>query len=89
MKGEHIYRKTSNSYSLNLKLALGKMAPGIAPSNMAQLLSFLNIPNCKSLSCRYFRKIELTIDPTLRKIAIYSKVEYIEDEIRLNLNNEN
>ena len=89
MKGEHIYRKTSNSYSLNLKLALGKMAPGIAPSYMAQLLSFLNIPNCKSLSCRFFRNIELTIGPTLRKIAIYSMEEYIEDEIRLTVNNEN
>ena len=64
--------KKSNSYSLNLKLVLGTMASDIGPSNIVQLLSFLDIPNCKSLNGRFCRNIEWTIGPPLRKIAIDS-----------------
>ena len=53
--------KRSNSYSLNIKLVLDTMASDIDPSNMSQLLSFLDIPQCKLLHERFFRIIELTI----------------------------
>ena len=57
--------RRSNSYSLNLKLVLGTMASGIGPSNMSQLLSFLDIPSCKSLHGIFFRNIELTVGSSL------------------------
>lgn len=75
--------KRSNSYSLNIKLVLDTMASGIDPSNMSQLLSFLDIPQCKLLHERFFRIIELTIGYYLRKIAIYTMKEVIDEEVRL------
>ena len=56
---------------------------------MAQLLTFLDVSNCKSLNGRFFRIIELTIGPTLPKIAIDSMGKSIEDEVRLTLKNDN
>ena len=73
----------------NLKLVLGTMASGIGPSNMSQLLSFLDISKFKSHHGRFFRNIELTIGFFLRKIAIYSMQEDIDEEVRLSLNDEN
>ena len=65
------------------------MASGIGRSNMEQLLSFLDITNYKLLNGRFFRKIELSIGPTLRNITKDSMEEAIEDEVRLTLNNDN
>ena len=80
--------RRSNSYSLNLKLVLGTMASGIGPSNMSQLLSFLDIPSCKSLRGRFFRNIELTVGSSMRKIAIESMREAIDKEVRITLNDD-
>ena len=80
--------RRSNSYSLNLKLVLGTMASGIGPSNMSQLLLFLNIPSCKSLHGRLFRNIELTVESSLRKIATESMRDAIDEEIRIKLNDD-
>ena len=80
--------RRSNSYSLNLKLVLGTMASGIGPSNMSQLLSFLDIPSCKSLHGRFFRNIELAVGSSLRKIATESMRDAIEEEVRTTINND-
>ena len=67
LQGESQYRKSSNWYELNLILALGTMASGIGPINMAQLLSFLDLSNCKTLNGRFFKNMELSIGSILRK----------------------
>ena len=81
------YRR-SNSYSFNLKLVLGTMASGIGPSNMSQLLSFLDIPSCKLLYGRFFRNIELTVGSSLQKIATESMQDAIDEEVRITLNDD-
>ena len=64
------------------------MVSGIGPSNMSQLLSFLNIPSCKSLHGSFFRNIELTVGSSLRKIATESMRDAIEEEVRTTLNDD-
>ena len=63
------------------------MDSGIGPSNMIQLFSFLDIPNCKSLNGRLLKNIELIIGPSLIKITIYSMKEAIEEEVSCNAEN--
>ena len=86
LKGEQSSKNKINSYSLNLQLTLRKMAVGIGSNNTTQVLSFLDISNCKSLKCRFFKNIELTIEPTVRERAIDSMENSIEEEVRLILN---
>ena len=81
LKGDSQHKKISNWYELNLKLVLGTMASGIGSSNMAQLLSFLDLPNCKTLNRKFFKNTELTIGLILKKVAL-------EEEVRLIINNE-
>ena len=64
---------------MNLKLVLGTMASAIDPSDMSQLLSFLDIPQCQSLHGSFFRNIELTVGSSLRKIAIDSMQDDIDE----------
>ena len=64
------------------------MASGIGPSNMSQLLSFLDIPQCQSLHGSFFRNIELTVGSSLRKIVIDSIQDAIDEEVRLTLDYE-
>ena len=77
LKGDSQHKKISNWY----ELVLGTMASGIGPSNMAQLLSFLDLPNCKTLNRQFFKNMELTIGLILKKVAL-------EEEVRLIINNE-
>ena len=70
LQGEHGFCKKYNWYKLTLKLVLETMVSGIVPSTMAQLLSFMDLPNCQNLNSRFFKNMELTISLTLRKIAI-------------------
>ena len=70
---------------MNLKLVFETMATGIDPRNMSQLLSFLDIPQCKSLHGSFFRNIELTVGSALRKIEIDSMQDAIDQEVRLTL----
>ena len=76
----------SYSYSLNFMITLGMMDSGICPSNMTQLHSVLDILNYKSLNGRFFKNIELTIEPTVRERTIDSMENSIEEEVRLILN---
>ena len=71
----------------NLKLALETMTSGIGPINMDQLLSFLDLSNCKTLNARFFKNMELTISSTLRKVALESMEEATKDEVRLTIHN--
>ena len=64
------------------------MASGIGPSNITQLLFFLDLPNCKNLNSWFFKNTELTIGSTLRKVALESMEEVTEEEVRLTINNE-
>ena len=80
--------RRSNSYSVNLKLVLGTMASGIGPSNISQILSFLDIPSCKLLHGRFFRNIELKVGSSLRKIATESMRDTIDEEVRITLNDD-
>ena len=64
------------------------MASGIGPSNMTQLLSFLDILSCKSLHGRVFRNIELADGSSLRKIATESMRNAIGEEVRIILNDD-
>ena len=48
------------------------MSSGISQANMAQLLYFLDIFNCKSLTDRLFKKTKLIIGANLKQIAIES-----------------
>ena len=88
MQGERQHQKNSNWYELNLKLTLGTMASKRDPHNMAQLLSFLDLSNCKTLNSGFFKNMELIISSTLRKVALRSMEEAIEEEVRLTINNE-
>ena len=67
---------------------MGTFASGIGASNMAQLLSFMDIPNAKSIHQRFFKNIETTIVKHLRKIAVKSMDEGIDEEVRLTVNDE-
>ena len=58
MKGKYTLHKKSHRYQLNVKLTLGAIASGIGPTNLAQLLSFLDLPNVKQVNGRFFRNIE-------------------------------
>ena len=42
------YGTASNCFDSNLKLVIGTFASGIGVNNIAQLISFLDIPNIKS-----------------------------------------
>ena len=86
-QGESQHQKRSNWCEFNLKATLGTMELGIGPSNMVQLLSFLDLPNFKTLNDRFFENMELTIGSTLRKIALESMEEATEEEVRLTINN--
>ena len=61
IRGNPSYHTASHWFDLNLKLAMGTFASGIGASNMAQLLSFMDIPNAKSLHQRFFKNMETTI----------------------------
>ena len=88
IRGNPSYRTVSHWYTLNLKLAMGTFASGIGATNMTQLLSFMDIPNEKSLHQRFFKNMETTIGKHLKKIAMTSMEDGIDEEIRLTLNDE-
>ena len=54
MKGKSSYRTASNWFDLTLKLAMGTFASGVGVNSMFELLSFLDIPNAKSLHHIFF-----------------------------------
>ena len=64
-------------------------ASGIGASNMAQLLSFMGIPDAKSLHQIFFKNMETTIGKHLRKVAVKSMDEGIDEEVRLTVNDGN
>ena len=68
---------------------MGTFASGIGASNMDQLLSFMDIPNAKSLHQRFFKNMDTTIGKHLRKVAVKSMDEEIDEEVRLTVNEEN
>ena len=49
IRGNTSYHTASYCFDLNIKLVMGTFASGIGASNMDQLLSFMDIPNAKSL----------------------------------------
>ena len=56
---------------------------------MAQLLSFMDILNAKSLHQRFFKNMEITIEINLGKVTVKSMDDGIDEEVRLIVNDEN
>ena len=88
MKGKYTLHKKSHRYQLNVKLTLGAIASGIGPTNLAQLLLFIDLPNVKTVNGRFFRNMELIVEPILRKVGAKAMEEASEEEIRLTLGSE-
>jgi len=88
LEGKEQFQKSSNWYELNLKLGLGTMASGIGPSNLSQLLSFLDLPNCKTIDSRFFNNMELAVGSTIRKVSAKSMDEATNEEVKLTLADE-
>ena len=64
------------------------MASGIGPSNLSQLLSFIDLPNCKTFDSKLFNNMELTVGSTLRKVSTESMEEATKEEVMLTLTDE-
>ena len=88
MKGEYTSQKRSHGYQLNIKLTLRTIASGIGPTNLAQLLSFLDLPNIKTVNDRFFQNMELIVGPILRQVGTKAMEEALEEEIELILGSE-
>ena len=88
LQGKDQFVKNSNWYELNLKLGLGTMASGIVPRNLSQLLSFIDLPNCKTFDSKFFNNMELTVGSTLRKVSAESMDEATKAEVKLTLADE-
>ena len=88
MKGEYTSQKGSHGYQLNIKLTLRTIASGIGPTNLAQLLSFLDLPNIKIVNGRFFQNMELIVGPILRQVGTKVMGEALEEEIELILGSE-
>ena len=65
---------------------MGAFESGIGVSNMTQLLSFIDIPNVKTRHQRFFKNMETAIGKYLRKLAVKSMEDGIDEEVRLTLN---
>ena len=88
MKGKYTLHKKSYRYQLNIKLTLSAIVSGIGPANLAQLLSFIVLPNVKAVNGGFFRNMELIVGPILRQVGIKAMEEALEKEIRLTLGSE-
>ena len=88
MKGKYTLDKKSHRYQLNIKLILGAIASGIGPINLAQLLSFIDLPNVKTVNERFFRNMELIVGTSLRKVGTKAMEEALLEEIKLTLGSE-
>ena len=82
------FQKNYNWYELNLKLGLGTTASGIGPSNLSQLLSFIDLPNCKTFDSTFFNNMELTVGSTIRKVSTKSMDKATNEEVKLTLADE-
>ena len=61
------------------------MASGIGPSNLSQLLSFIDLPNCKTFDSKFFNNMELTVGSTLRKVFAESMEKATKEKVKLTL----
>ena len=85
VKGNPRYHTASHWFNLNLKLAKRTFTSGIRASNIAQLLSFMDISNAMSLHQRLFKNMESTIEKHLRKVAVKSMDDGIDEEVWLTM----
>ena len=88
VKEELASHKKSYDYQLNIKLSLGAIASGIGRTNLAQLLTFLDLPNVKAVNGRFFRNKELIVGTILRQVGAKSMNDALEEDIKLTLENE-
>ena len=88
VKGELASHKKSYDYQLNIKLSLGAIASGIGRTNLAQLLTFLDLPNVKAVNGRFFRNKELIVGTILRQVGTKAMKDALEEDIKLTLENE-
>ena len=69
-------------------MTLGAIASGIGPTNLAQLLSFIDLPNVKAVNGRFFRNMELIVGTSLRSVGTKAMKEALLEEIELTLGSE-
>ena len=69
-------------------MTLGTIASGIEPTNLAQLLSFIDLPNVKAVNGRFFRNMESIVGPSLRKVGTKAMEEALLEEIKVTLGSE-
>ena len=68
---------------------MGTFASEIEARNIATILSFLDIPNVRSLNGRFFKNMEAIIGEQIRKVTIESMGVATDLEVKMTLNNEN
>ena len=86
MKGNLDYHQASYWFELNLKSAMGTFASWMGVSNMATLLSFLDIPNVR-LNGRFFIWKQLLVN-TKEKLQFESMEQATDLEVKMTLDNE-
>ena len=68
---------------------MGTFASEIEARNIATILSFLDIPNVRSLNGRFFKNMEAIIGEQIRKVTIESMGVASDLEVKMTLDNEN
>ena len=68
---------------------MGTFASEIEARNIATILSFLDIPNVRSLNGRFFKNMEAIIGEQIRKVTIESMGVATDLEVKMTLDNEN
>ena len=69
-------------------MTLGAIASGIEPTNLAQPLPFIDLPNVKVVNGRFFRNMELIVGTILRRVGTKAMEEALLEEIELTLGSE-
>ena len=79
----------SETYAINTMLVLGLQQIGGGGSDAMKLLTFLNLPNGKSIKDSKFKRIEDSIGNVIRNSSEISIKNALEEEIQLTLQSEN
>lgn len=79
----------NETYALNVMLVLALQQIGGGGSDAIKLLTFLNLPNGKSMMDNKFKRVEDSIGSVIRDASKKSMEKALEDEIRLTLQSKN
>ena len=77
-------RRWNNAwYDINVRAVLATLAIGGGGSDISDLLSFIDVPNCASFGTNAFNKIEALIGKELRSCGMQAMDGALEEEVRL------